>query len=481
MGRTILIFLLLGVFSFSKAQVFDFIIDKDGNGDFTTITEAITNIPDNSDNKTLFFIKNGLYEEKIHMPASKKNVSFIGESAEGVIFSWGDYQGKDGMFGAESYTFLSEGEDFYMENITVVNSYGVGSQAVAIRTTGDKQIYKNCIFKGHQDTYYAHKNRQYNFKCHIEGTVDFIYGDATAVFDSCSIHSLASGYVTAPADSKMISQLSDGKFIHGYLFKGCNITASQNVADNSVYLGRPWQSDASCVYINCTLGKHITPKGWNEWSDNNHLSAVFGEYNSKNPDGTLVDISQRAEWSRQLTEQEVNTRYLSTFFLRKSRNNWLAQDIAVALHAPLSVEITNNNLTWEAVDNAIGYAIYYDQNLLAFSKENNLAIDSENSNLEKIKVLTINEYGAMSDGSEIIPEQTGITNSYNTNMDITLNNSTVYFKEEVNATILNLSGTILISKNNTYSISLNSLNKGVYVVVAKSKSGKKTSEKIILK
>lgn len=480
MNKILILFLFFFIYNVSNAQVFDFVVDKNGNGDYTTITDAISNIPNNSTNRTLIFIKNGDYEEKIHLPETKKNVSFIGESSEGVIFTWGDYQGKDGMYGAESYTFLSEGENFYMENITVINSYGVGSQAVAIRTTGDKQVYKNCVFKGHQDTYYAHKNRQYNFKCHVEGTVDFIYGDATAVFDSCSIHSIGGGCVTAPADSKMITQLAGDKFIHGFLFTNSNLTAASNVADNSVCLGRPWQSDASCAYINCTLGKHIKPQGWNEWDDNNHLSAVFSEYNSKNPDGTLVDVSQRVTWSKQLTEKEANTYYLSNFFLRKGLENWLAKDIAKALYAPLNVKIENDNLKWDNVDNAIGYAVYYDNKILSFTKTETIAISAPNNNLEKLKVVTINEYGAMSDGSEEVPENLKVENNLN-NVFFEISNFNISFEQLVNVAIVDIYGKNLTSKKETYNLDISNIEKGVYILIIESKNGMRTSEKIIIK
>ncbi|HLW07698.1 MAG TPA: pectinesterase family protein, partial [Marinilabiliaceae bacterium] len=188
--------ILFGIFLFVNiafGQVYDIVVDAHGTGDFNTIGEAISSIPNNQEKRTLILVKNGVYQEKLIVSSSKTFVSIIGEDVNNVIITWSDYQGKDGMFGADSYTLLAEGADFYMENITVVNGYGPGAQAVAIRTTGDRQVFKNCVFKGHQDTYYAHKNRQYNFKCHIEGNTDFIYGDATAVFDSCNIHSIAGG------------------------------------------------------------------------------------------------------------------------------------------------------------------------------------------------------------------------------------------------------------------------------------------------
>src|SRR5690554_4420631 len=468
--------ILFGIFLFVNiafGQVYDIVVDAHGTGDFNTIGEAISSIPNNQEKRTLILVKNGVYQEKLIVSSSKTFVSIIGEDVNNVIITWSDYQGKDGMFGADSYTLLAEGADFYMENITVVNGYGPGAQAVAIRTTGDRQVFKNCVFKGHQDTYYAHKNRQYNFKCHIEGNTDFIYGDATAVFDSCNIHSIAGGqYISAPADSKMITELGGSRFIHGFLFTNCNLTAAPDVADQSVFLGRPWQPNASAAYINCILGRHIKPAGWSQWNDNNHESAVFSEYLNKNRDGSLADVSQRVSWSAQLTEQEATVYYLSNFFLRKGIVNWLPKKTATALHAPLKVVADGMLLEWQEVEGAVGYAIYKEGRIVEVVSTNSFLASEVIVDASEYKIVTVNEMGAMSDGSESLPESTGISPNLINSGIFKMEKGRIVFHQLVDVQLYNLSGQVVQKGKKVDNLDVEKLSPGIYLLKVISDNGK---------
>ena len=127
----------------SKAKVFDLVIDPFGNGDYTTIQAALNSVKDNQNERTLILVRSGFYEEKLVVPFTKNNVSLIGEKNDKVIISWNDYAGNNGLSSAETYTMLVEGKDFYMENITLQNTAGNIGQALAIRTVGDRNVYKN--------------------------------------------------------------------------------------------------------------------------------------------------------------------------------------------------------------------------------------------------------------------------------------------------------------------------------------------------
>ncbi len=184
-STTILFFILLPLtLSFSWAQPsYDFMVAQDGSGDFTTVQEAINAVPDFRKNRTTIFIKNGVYKEKLILPASKTLVSFIGEEATKTILTYDDYAAKKNIFGEEkgttgSSSFFIFGDDFHARNITFENSAGPVGQAVAVRIDGDRVVFENCRFLGFQDTLYPHgeHSRQYYKDCYIEGTVDFIFG-----------------------------------------------------------------------------------------------------------------------------------------------------------------------------------------------------------------------------------------------------------------------------------------------------------------
>lgn len=273
---------------------YDFVVAQDGSGDFFTIQEAINAVPDFRKNiRTTILVRKGIYKEKVIVPESKINVSLVGQ--EGAVLSYDDYAQKRNYFGEEKGTSGSSScyiyaPDFYAENITFENSSGPVGQAVACFISADRVYFKKCRFLGFQDTLYTYGKgcRQYYEDCYIEGTVDFIFGWSTAVFNRCHIHSVGNGYVTAPS--------TDQGQKHGYVFYDCKLTAAGGV--NKVYLSRPWRPYAQAVFIHCDLGKHIAPEGWNNWGrKDNEKTAFYAEYESK---GAGANPKARAGFSHQL-------------------------------------------------------------------------------------------------------------------------------------------------------------------------------------
>jgi len=182
------------------------VVAQDGSGDFKTMHEAITAIPDNSTIRTIIHIKPGTYDEgQIVLSATKKMVTFEGEDAAKTILLYHFNQqepqpGQDRTYTGNGVVIL--GDDFHASNIMFKNDSGNHGQAQALRTVADRIVLRNCRLSGWQDTLRmdspADKVGRLYFKdCFIEGRVDFIYGDAIAVFDNCEIHSRNRGHVTA--------------------------------------------------------------------------------------------------------------------------------------------------------------------------------------------------------------------------------------------------------------------------------------------
>lgn len=87
-----------------------------------------------------------------------------------------------------SFTAI-RGDGFIGRGITFRNSAGPEKhQAVAVRCGGDFSVFYRCGFEGYQDTLYVHSQRQFYRDCYIYGTVDFIFGNAAVVFQSCNIY-----------------------------------------------------------------------------------------------------------------------------------------------------------------------------------------------------------------------------------------------------------------------------------------------------
>lgn len=286
----------------SKAgKKYDFVVAKDGSGNFKTIQEAINAVPDMRRKETVIFIRNGVYKEKLVLAESKSLVHFIGESKDSTILTYDDFASKKNVFGEETGTsgsssFYIYGKDFTAENITFENSSGPVGQAVAVLVAGDRAIFKNCRFLGFQDTLYTYgyESRQYYENCYIEGTVDFIFGASTAVFFNCTIFCKKGGYITAASTPE------NKRF--GYVFFQCNITG--DAPANSYYLGRPWRPFAKTAFIGCQIDAMIRPEGWHNWGKPDaERTTVYAEYNNKGPG---ANNSKRVGWSHQLTEEEAS-------------------------------------------------------------------------------------------------------------------------------------------------------------------------------
>lgn len=168
-------------------------------------------------------------------------------------------------------------------------------------------IFRNCRFIGNQDTLFAHGiGRMYFINCYIEGTTDFIFGSAIALFEDCHIHSKKDSYITA-ASTPLGNQ-------YGYVFKNCRLTA--DTAATKVFLGRPWRPYAKTVFIDCWLGSHIRAEGWDNWrSVEKEKTTYYAEYKSKGPG---AKPAFRVPWSKQLTDEEAKLYTPEMIFARTS-------------------------------------------------------------------------------------------------------------------------------------------------------------------
>ena len=288
------------------------VVARDGTGEFRTVDEAIEVCRAFMDYHMVIFVKNGTYKEKLIIPSWVQNIEICGEDVEKTIITYDDHAnikrpetGKPmGTF--RTYTLKIEGNDITLKNITIENNSARLGQAVALHTEGDRLVFVNCRFIGHQDTVYTGLGgtRLYFKGCYICGTTDFIFGPSTAWFEDCTIESLVNSYVTAASTPQ------DQPF--GYVFNNCRLIAGGNAT--KVYLGRPWRPYAYTLFMNCELAGHILAEGWENWRNpENEKTARYLEYNNR---GEGAKPKQRVQWSRQLTKAEAAKITLQTVFAR---------------------------------------------------------------------------------------------------------------------------------------------------------------------
>ncbi len=338
-------------------------VAADGSGDFRTVQEAIDSLPTGNIQPAVIRIKPGRYKARVRLSPLHPKVTLAGDgpgAAEKTVLTFdlsAQSPGPDGkpVGTSGSASVELQADDFTATDLTFENSAGPGrqvGQAVAVKVTGDRCIFRRCRFIGWQDTLYASAAlrapapearqaasaaptpgtargripgtapngampganrlcRQYYQDCFITGDVDYIFGSAQAVFERCTIQSRGQGAITAHARTEA-SQPG------GYVFRNCSLTADSSVPARSVILGRPWRPYARVIFLNSRLGPHIDPKGWGNWSDPSREKTAF--YAEADNSGPGADRTGRVSWARILSASE-KTEFETRRFLAGS-DNW---------------------------------------------------------------------------------------------------------------------------------------------------------------
>ncbi|HET9172473.1 MAG TPA: pectinesterase family protein [Actinospica sp.] len=225
--------------------------------EYTTVQAAVNAVPDNSGTAYTISIAKGTYSEMVNIPATKLHLSLIGATGKpgDVVITSSTYAGETNTstgstYGTEgSATVHVKASNFTAKYITFSNTFDklnypsvTATQAVAIAMEGDRQVYEDDVFYGHQDTLLTWDStasaqlRQYVYDSTVEGDVDFIFGNGDLVVDRSNIETLNDGiysnaYLTAPA--------TYSEDTYGILLTGDTVTSS--LASNTVYLGRAWK------------------------------------------------------------------------------------------------------------------------------------------------------------------------------------------------------------------------------------------------
>lgn len=264
------------------------------------------------------------------------------------------------------------GDGFQVKNITIENAYNkeaidtsaecpnsscgatagtapvvvVHHQAVAMMVEGaDKVQFENARLLGLQDTLYLRSLkpgmsvRSFFHRSHIEGNVDFIFGDTTAYFYRSEIKSIgdrSTSYVAAPNTNL--------RSAYGFVFNECNFThdGSANALAGKFYLARQWFHTQKCtpyagvnvpgyrcdlaevdgyqapvgtiskqvletvgkvVILNSRIGAHIQVQHpWADWNKKGSLAFRPAQYAVADYFANLAEVGKErgADWVQQL-------------------------------------------------------------------------------------------------------------------------------------------------------------------------------------
>ena len=275
-------------------------VAADGTGDFTTVQGAIDSIPYSPANTTpvTLDIRNGVYTEIVHVRAGQNNLTLRGQSRDGVLVAClnnGDMY--NGVHQNYRGVMLVEANDFRLENLSVRNltlRYGSQAEAFTVQSATQRTTVSRASFYSLQDTILA--NPQVFFTdSYIEGDVDFMWGVGGCFYQRCTVKSMNPGYLT---------QIRNTQTTMGNVYLGCRFVAAPGLADASVVLARidpagyPY---SQCVYIDCALGTHIKPAGWQLDGATVAPNVRFWEYGSTDLAGLPLDISGRATYNHNAT------------------------------------------------------------------------------------------------------------------------------------------------------------------------------------
>ncbi|MED6110947.1 hypothetical protein PIB30_047755 [Stylosanthes scabra] len=272
-------------------------VAKDGSGDFKTISEALAAMPKTYEGRYVIYVKEGVYDETVIITQKMQNVTLFGDGSQKSIIT-GNKNYRDGTRTFQTASFAVLGDGFIGKSMGFRNTAGPeGHQAVAARVQADRAVFVNCRFEGYQDTLYAQTHRQFYRSCIISGTIDFIFGDAAAVFQNCIMA------IRKPMDNQQNIITAQGRIdpkqTTGIVLQKCTIKADDSLAPVKAqfknYLGRPWKEYSRTVVMESEIGDLIHPEGWLPWAGDFALNTLYyAEYANTGPG---AKTTERVKWS----------------------------------------------------------------------------------------------------------------------------------------------------------------------------------------
>ncbi|PKA48396.1 Putative pectinesterase/pectinesterase inhibitor 28 [Apostasia shenzhenica] len=291
----------------------DVVVAQDGSGDFSTINGALAVAPTRSQKPFVVYVKSGVYKEKVVVFRNMTNIVIVGDGdtqtkvtgslnfVDGVVtFKTASFEGVT----LESYIHslcspaVVMGDGFIARDMGFENSAGAAKhQAVALLVQADKSVFYRCRMDAYQDTLYVHTLRQFYRDCTISGTVDFIFGDAKALFQNCLIlarRPLPNQQNIVTAQGRKSRQSATAIILHN-----CTLAADPSFppelhSKNPTFLGRPWKEFSRTFVLQSYLGSVIHSDGWLPWTGDFALNTCF--YAEVDNRGPGADKSRRVTW-----------------------------------------------------------------------------------------------------------------------------------------------------------------------------------------
>ncbi len=368
-----------------KKKTFDFVVGIDG-----TIDEAIAaaNAATGSERYHIF-VPNGTYKlsgtSADHMTdVTRSNISITGQNMEASVLT---NEPESYGISTTATLHLKYTENIYMQDITLRNlkSEPDGGQNISLYDRGSKSVLHRVKLFGYQDTYVT-GSRSYHKDCHIYGGTDYICGGGNMYFDNCTIYNRTSGNViAAPATDKNLKW--------GYVFMNCTIMGKDFT------LGRPWQNEPRCYYLNTKMETEPTGTGWRNMSD---LVTHFYEYNSMDLQGNKHDLTKRGnspsstnKYTPVLTDEQAAE--FNVYNVLSSTDGWAPELLAEQIAKP-AITVQGDVASWTFNDITLCMVVFKDGIYVTNTTESSYTMTEDGV----YTFCAVNEMGGLSEASEAI-------------------------------------------------------------------------------
>ncbi|KAJ1300732.1 hypothetical protein OPQ81_002376 [Rhizoctonia solani] len=243
-------------------------------GTYSTLSDALQDTSSN-----VYFVYATSIKERVVI--TRANITIYGQTSDESTYSqnqatiYNDIPASTAGSNEASATVSihATATDVKLYNLNIANTYGRGSQAIALAINGNRFGAYGVNLTGYQDTLLTNNGLHFFSKGYINGATDFIFGMNSSIWITQSkIETIANGWITASG------RLLDDPFY--YVIDRSNITGT-----GTQYLGRPWRNYARVIFQNSVLGSQIQPAGWSAWSTSNPMTdhVYYGEYNNTGP------------------------------------------------------------------------------------------------------------------------------------------------------------------------------------------------------
>ncbi|KAI9158086.1 Pectinesterase [Paramyrothecium foliicola] len=280
-------------------------------GTHTRVQAAVDSLSTTASGTQCIFINQGTFNEQVFIPKRTAQLTLYGYTTDTTSYQQNKAIitfNKDAASAGnndKSGTLRVHSANTKVYNINVVNSFGKGSQAIALSAQASSAYY-GCQFYGFQDTVLANEGQEYYNRCLITGATDFIFGQrAQAWFERCDIRVRNGGqYITGSLTYWKLIRAANGRDSSSnpsyYVINGGTVaTASgESVASRSYFLGRPWRDYSRVVFQGVNLSNVIRTEGWRLWSTGQSSANIYYGEVGNSGDGAS---GTRVSWAKKLS------------------------------------------------------------------------------------------------------------------------------------------------------------------------------------